>query len=481
MMGRHAARWRVVACVCAIAVAAAAGDRPNILFILSDDQRADAIAALGNEEIITPNLDALVARGVVFDRAYCMGSNSGAVCAPSRAMMLTGQSLEAVKPHIWDVPEALVTLPELLRAAGYETFFTGKWHSGEASLARGFTAGGSIFFGGMGSHTELLVHDFDPAGVYENGGRKRLHAFSSTAFVEEAIGFLRHRDQTRPFFAMVSFTAPHDPRTPPAEERALYDERALSLPVNFMPVHPFHNGEMTIRDEGLAPWPRTEEDTRRQIADYYAMITQMDGQIGRLLAALDEGGLAEETVIVFASDHGLAIGSHGLMGKQNLYEHSARAPMVWAGPGIGEGVHRSELVYLLDIMPTLCGFAGVEAPEGVLGLSLRAMLGGGEEVDWPRRSIMLAYTDVQRAVVERSMKLIVYPKINRLQLFDLSADPGELNDLASDPARRADVDRLLGELEGWRRRVGDTAPLRSNEPRSPRFDHVHAERVRRGG
>lgn len=466
--------------LCILSAIARAKDPPNILFILADDQRADAIAALGNNQVITPNLDALAARGVAFDRAYCMGSNSEAVCAPSRAMMLTGRSLQQVAPHIWNLPEQLGTLPEILRNAGYQTFATGKWHNGKPSFARGFTDAGSVFFGGMGSHTKLLVHDFDPTGTYANQTRRPLTDFSSTAFVNEAIAFLDRRDTDRPFFAMVSFTAPHDPRTPPEETRALYDENAITLPPNFMPVHPFHNGEMTIRDEALAPWPRTEEDTRRQIADYDAMITHMDAQIGRLLEALEASGLAENTVIVFASDHGLAIGSHGLMGKQNLYEHSARAPMIWAGPGIEAAARRKQLVYLLDIMPTLCDFAGASAPDELFAQSLRPMLGGGGASVPARQSLFLGYTAVQRAVVESKWKLIVYPHINRVQLFNLEADPYELEDLASDPAQRATIDRLFSDLSDWQTRLGDDAPLRSQAPRSQRFDHQHAESKRRG-
>ncbi len=472
-----------VVCVLACAGLHARGQTgPNIVFILADDQRADSIAALGNEEIITPSLDALVARGTTFTRAYCMGSNSGAVCAPSRAMMMTGQRLQAVKPHIWNLPATMKTLPEMLRDAGYATFGTGKWHSGKASFARGFTHGGSIFFGGMGSHTTLRVHEFDPSGVYANDMRKPLHAFSSTAFVDEAIEFLETRPSDKPFFAFVSMTAPHDPRTPPEAVRALYDETTVSLPKNFMPVHPFHNGEMTIRDEALAPWPRTADDTRKQLIDYYAMITHMDEQIGRLIESIESLGLADDTWIVFASDHGLAVGSHGLMGKQNMYEHSVRAPIVIAGPGVPAGEQIDELVYLLDLMPTMCAMAGLAPPEGTFGIDLSPLVSDkpvGQNL--MRRSLLLEYTSVQRALVEERYKLIVYPRINRLQLFDLHTDPDEIEDLASDPAHHETIERMMADLLAWQDLVGETAPLRTDPPQSARFDHVHAERKRTGG
>lgn len=458
---------------------ARAQERPNFLFILSDDQRPDAIGSLGNPQVITPSLDALAAGGMVFNNAYCMGSNSGAVCAPSRAMMMTGRSITEVADHIWNLPPELVTLPERLRAAGYTTFASGKWHNGKPSFARSFTKGGSIFFGGMGSHTDLLVHEFDPSGAYPNDARKKLEKFSSEQFVDEAIAFLQGQEPDEPFFAYVSFTAPHDPRMPPGEVRALYDESEIELPANFLPVHPFDNGEMVIRDEALAPWPRTVEDTRRQLADYYAMITHMDSQIGRLLDALADSPHAARTIVVFASDQGLAIGSHGLMGKQNLYDHSAKAPLLFAGPGISAGQHSDRLVYLLDINATIAELAGLGADEHAMGRSLVPVL-SGKGVFEARSSLYTAYTDCQRGVRDERWKLIVYPQINRLQLFDLANDPDETADLASDPAMRTIVDRLGAELRGWQEQINDTTPLHTDEPQSPRFDFIEAERKRRG-
>lgn len=457
----------MIAQVLAVSIALLAPDtgRPNVLFILSDDQRADAIGSLGNPQVRTPFLDALAARGTVFDRAYCMGSESGAVCLPSRAMILTGATLFRIDPS--NPPQTL--LPEVFRAAGYATFGTGKWHNGRAAFARSFSDGGSVFFGGMGSHTELLVHAFDPAGAYPKEDRRKLDRFSSTQFVDEAIGFLEHLGAEESFFCYVSFTAPHDPRTPPEPYRDLYAPADIVLPPNFLPFHPFDNGEMRIRDEALAPWPRTEAQVRAHLAEYYGMVTQMDAQVGRLLGALEESGHADDTLVVFTSDHGLALGSHGLLGKQNLYEHSTRSPLILAGPGIPAGGRSAAFAYLFDLFPTLCDLAGLAIPTTVEGVSLTPAL---SDPDWSARgSVFTAYKSGQRAVRDARFKLIRYPQVDRTQVFDLVADPHETRDLSADAALAGERERLWALLETWQGDLDDPAPLRVDRPRDATF-HV---------
>ena len=444
--------------------------QPNVLVLVADDQRPDAIHALGHEQIITPNLDRLVGVGVTFTRAYCRGSDSGAVCAPSRAMLLTGRSyLDVPKPFRipWsgdaetrgraDAP----LLPEVFREAGYDTFGTGKWHNGRPSFVASFTNGDEIFFGGMGSHTELMVHDFDASGEYGKDHAHQLEAFSSEAFAGATVEFIESRAEgDAPFFAWVSFTAPHDPRTPPEDVRALYDDASIELPVNFMTEHPFDNGELVIRDEQLAPTPRTADRIRSEIADYYAMITHMDAQIGRILDALDEQGLAEETIVVFLADHGLAIGSHGLLGKQNLYEHSMGAPLVFRLPRATGGSPASApttapgsldtLVYIHDLYPTVCDLAGIDVPASVTSRSLAPLLTGRPAHFSARDDLVLGYRHIQRALVTDRWKLIVYPEIDRVQLFDLAADPAEMHDLSREESARTRrmLDRLVERLAG---------------------------------
>ncbi len=339
-------------------------ERWNIVFLLADDQRADTIAALGNAHIKTPNLDRLVREGTSFTRAYCMGSLQGAVCVPSRAMILTGRTLF----HVHDDLAGQDTWPEAFARQGYTTFVTGKWHNRPASALRVFQRGKAIFFGGMGNPYSLPVRDISPEHTLTNERKSAEHSVQQ--FADVASEFLRGQTASTPFLCYVAFNLPHDPRVAPPEYHRRYNADRPPLPPNFQPQHAFNNGALTIRDEALAPWPRTPEVVRQHLADYYASIGFLDSQVGRILDALRASGQYERTMIVFTSDHGLAIGSHGLFGKQNLYDHSMRSPLVIAGPGVPKGRRSDAMCYLLDIFPTLGELAGVSAPNGNEGRSL---------------------------------------------------------------------------------------------------------------
>ncbi len=241
--------------------------RPNVLLLFADDQRADTIGAWGNSHIRTPNLDSLVRRGTSFRGNYCFGSNSGAVCMPSRAMLMSGRT--------WlDVPLDLhgtTLLPEVLRQAGYTTFATGKWHNGEPSFVRAFPNGRSVFFGGMADHTQVPVADVRDGKVVH---RRTAKKFSSEQFADAAVEFLQTQDGDKPFFCYVAFTQPHDPRNPPESYRESYYKNRPPLPDNFLPQHPFNNGMCkNVRDENLAPYPRTREVISDQLCEYYGHIT----------------------------------------------------------------------------------------------------------------------------------------------------------------------------------------------------------------
>ena len=449
--------------------------RPNILFLFADDQRPDTIGAWGNERIDTPNLDRLADEGFSFRRNYVFGSNSGAVCVPSRAMVLTGRSWMRSPNDMRGVP----TLPRQLEAAGYRTFITGKWHNGEEALLRSFDRGTAVYLGGMADHTQVEVQDIEDGELV----RRRVgEAFSSELFADAVIGFLDEQaalaegdGPDRPFFAYVPFMAPHDPRQPPPDYRERYYGRDLPLPANYMPQHPFDHGVLNVRDENLAAWPRTPEVIRDQLAEYYGLITHLDEQVGRILAALQENGQAGNTVVVYAADHGLAMGSHGLLGKQNLYEHSMRCPLIVRGPGIPHG-STDAFTYLLDLFPTLLGLASAETPPGIDGRDLAALWSGEGDTAW-RQSLFLPYRDLMRAVRGERYKLIVYPRVNHRQLFDLADDPDELRNLAADPAHGQTLARLEALLEGWRSAMGDTAPLQTAEPLPLRLDLTGRERA----
>ncbi|MFP4250341.1 MAG: sulfatase-like hydrolase/transferase [Armatimonadota bacterium] len=427
-------------------------ERPNILFFFTDDQRFDTVGALGNPEIITPNMDRLVDQGTTFTHATIQGSTRPAVCLPSRAMLMTGRGLY----HAPDDCGDFVTLPQHLQAHGYATFGTGKWHNQPSSYARSFSDGGKIFFGGMSDHLEVPVYDFHPGGRYPEEDRYIGEKFSSELFSDAAIDFIECQNGDAPFMAYVSYTAPHDPRMAPEEYEDLYDPARIEVPENFHPVHPFNNGEMVIRDEMLAPFPRTPEIAQEQIAAYYAMITHLDAHIGRVLETLEERGHADDTIIVFAGDNGLAVGQHGLMGKQNMYDHSIRVPLVISGPGIPEGERSDALCYLTDLFSTVCDVVDLPTPESVEGRSLAPILQGQSDVGG-YESLFFAYRACQRAIRDDRWKLVEYfGEAERVtQLFDLAADPWETANLASTPEMDEQLMRLRGELERWQREIDD--------------------------
>ena len=447
--------------------------KPNILFFFTDDQCFDTIRTLGNEQIITPTLDALVKSGTSFTNAYIMGGSCPAVCMPSRAMLMTGRGLFSIQEQGQQIPDEHALLGETLRGAGYETFGTGKWHNGPRAYARSFSAGGEIFYGGMDDHWNVPACDFDPAGEYKQRiqqtidfrtqavGQKvadHIHAgkHSSELFADATIDFLRGYKGDDPFFAYVSFMAPHDPRTMPQEYLEMYDPEEIELPASFLPEHPFDNGEMRIRDEVLAEFPRTPEEIKQHIAAYYAMITHADAQMGRVLETLRESGHGEDTIVIFAGDNGLALGRHGLMGKQNMYEHSVHVPLVMSGPGVPQREKRDALCYLIDIFPTLCDMTGVEIPGSVEGKSLvPAMQNGNEKI---RDHLLFAYRHLQRSVRDAHHKLIEYVVEGKrtTQLFDLEEDPNELNDLAGDSGHAEKLTELRRRLRRWKEELGDT-------------------------
>jgi arylsulfatase A-like enzyme len=442
--------------------AAEAAKNPNVLFLFSDDQRADTIAALGNKYIQTPNLDRLVQQGTVFTRAYCMGAQQGAVCVPSRAMLMSGRTLFRVSTILKDQ----ATWPEMFGKAGYATFMTGKWHNGPESAQRSFAQGKAVFFGGMGNPYELPVQDFQRGS--KPTAKRMSGKHSVELFADRAVEFLKSQKGNRPFLCYVAFNAPHDPRVAPKKYHEHYNAAKPPLPSNYLPQHPFNNGDLIGRDERLAPWPRTPEVVRQHLADYYAAITFLDVQVGRILDALKATGQYENTLIVFSSDHGLAIGSHGLFGKQNLYDHSMHPPLIMAGPGIPKGKQSAALCYLLDIFPTLGSLAGVPAPEGSEGKSLAPVLAGKQAA--VRDSIFTAYRHVQRAVRDDRWKLLVYPQVNKVQLFDLQNDPAERKDLSGDKAHAAKVKRLLALLKDSQKQAGDAQPLERKRPEPLEFD-----------
>ncbi len=450
--------------------------KPNVVFFFTDDQRFSTIHALGNDAIRTPNIDALVARGTAFTHAHIPCGTSGAVCMPSRAMLHSGRSLFHLDREGQQIPKEHTTLGQALQAGGYRTFGTGKWHNGHESFNRSFAEGREIMFGGMADHWNVPVYNRDPSGKYEQTIPFCTDAFhskevkqhradhincgthSSEMVCSAGIEFIKRQDGSEPFFAYIAFLAPHDPRVMPEKFKAMYPPDEVKLPPNFMGGHPFDNGQLHGRDEDLAGFPRTPEETREHIADYYAMISHLDHELGRVVQALEERGLLQNTIIVFAGDNGLAVGQHGLFGKQSCYEHSVRVPLIFAGPGVPSGQKTDAYAYLFDIFPTLCGLTDTPVPHSVEGKDLRACMQSPEGK--VRDTLYFAYRELQRAVKDRRYKLIEYavPERDRqTQLFDLDKDPWELTNLASHPDYADKVAELRKELARLRDAWDDKA------------------------
>jgi len=422
---------------------AAPAGKPNVLFLFTDDQRADTIAALGNPHIRTPNLDTIARRGFVFRNAYCLGADIGAVCTPSRNMLLSGRAY-----FRW-AGERLASgnppnFPLSMKDAGYITYHHGK----------------------KGNTALNIQAKFDINKYTQNDQAERQSGEPGREIADQAIEFVKGGHEGKPFFMYLAFGNPHDPRVAAKKYLDMYQRDQIPLPKNYRPVHPFDNGEMTVRDELLAPWPRTEEVVRQHLHEYYATITALDGHIGRLLDALKATGEFDNTIIVVSSDHGLAIGSQGLFGKQNLYEDGMKVPFIFAGPGIPKG-ESPALAYLMDIYPTTCQLVGAPVPGGLDGKSLAPIIHG--QSSKVRDTLFLSYRHVQRAIRDDRWKLIRYPQINRTQLFDLQSDPHEIRDLAGNQAYAGQISKLLAVMEEWQQEFGDLQPLTADQPQPWEF------------
>lgn len=438
-----------------------AAKRPNVLFLLADDQRYGTIHALGNDEISTPNLDRLVRRGMSFVNAHIPGGTTSAVCMPSRAMINSGKYVFALEECGKNIPAEHVTMGEAFLSGGYRCFETGKWHNGTASFARSFDCGDNIFFGGMWDHWNVPVSDFRPDGVYDNlinftpnfsanqepvkviADRIPAGCHSTELFSGSACRFIEDYQGDEPFFMYVSFLAPHDPRTMPEEFKNMYDAEKISLPPNFQSMPSFDYGwNAKGRDETVEAYPREEGKIRQHIADYYAMISHIDYQVGKIVQALEDKGILDDTIIVYTGDNGLAIGQHGLMGKQNIFEHSVKVPLVMCGPGIPADAVSESFVYLLDIYPTLCELCGIAIPGSVDGISFAPMFADAAHVT--RDELYLVFQARIRGIISGKYKMLEYrsEQLKLTQLFDLESDPWEMHNLAG----TAGTEELMAHL-----------------------------------
>lgn len=410
-------------------------ERPNILFIIADDQSPFDLRAYDpDSQLETPVLDRLVAQGMTFDGAYHMGSWSGAVCTPSRQMLMSGRTLWHLprngpgnqQPSALCPPDlAEHSLAAVFNSAGYDTMRTCK-------------QGNSY----EGANAQFTVRkEATKRGATDEEG--------SAWHAERVLDYLAEREareDTDPFLIYFGFSHPHDPRWAKDELLEKYAARnelapgtalpdAPPLPSNYLPAHPFPHGHPGLRDEvdvqGVGE-RRDEQTMRNEIGRQFACSENIDIQIGRVLERLAELGQLENTYVVYTADHGMAIGRHGLQGKQNLYEHTWRVPLIVAGPGIEAGSRVQGNVYLLDVLATLCELAGIVVPRTCEGRSFKPVLEGRREV--VREVLYGVYSGGTkpglRCVRKGDWKLIKYDvldgEVRETQLFNLAQNPDEL-------------------------------------------------------
>ena len=462
------------ALICCLATTCMGQDKkPNILFIFADDQSFETIHELGNSEIQTPTLDRMVRDGTTFTHAFNMGSWSGAVCVASRMMLNSGRFVwRANKFHAKSKEEQKAGRwwSEYMKGAGYKTYFTGKWHckadaNASFDLAKNIRPGMPAqtpegYNRPLADGTDTWSPSDPKFGGFWQGGKHW-----SEIVGDDAIGFIDDaKAQDKPFFMYVAFNAPHDPRQSPQEYVDRYPLDKISTPKNFLPLYP-HKDKIrlgpSLRDEKLATFPRTEHGVKVNRQEYYAIISHMDDQIARVLDHLKASGLADNTWIIFTADHGLACGHHGLMGKQNMYDHSLRVPFLVVGPGVEAGKKIAEPIYLQDAMATSLELAGVDKPEHVEFNSVLPLLKGGKS---PYESIYGAYLAVQRCVRTDDYKLIVYPEAEVVRLFNLKDDPDEMVDLADLPESQPIIKQLFAKLLEHQELQEDKLDLKSVFP-----------------
>ncbi len=450
-----------------------AAEKPNILFVFADDMTFESIGAYGLTDCKTPNLDRLVKNGATFSQAYNMGAWNGAVCVASRAMLNSGAFVNRAQAAVKEKPH----WSEMMKGGGYSTYMTGKWHvPGKPRFdvvqdARGGMPKGSGYNRPKRSGYNRPKSKED----YENGWKpwdKSQGGFWaggthwSEVVANHGIDFLKQaKKDDKPFFMYLAFNVSHDPRQSPKEYIDMYPLDKIKVPKNYLDLYP-HKDAMGcgpgLRDEKLAPFPRTEFAVKVHRQEYFAIITHMDAQIGRILEALEATGKADNTYIIFTADHGLACGHHGLLGKQSMYDHSMRVPFMIVGPGIKPGSKFEMPIYLQDAMATTLDLAKIEKPEQVEFNSLMPLIKGTKKVQYER--IYGKYVNLQRMIAKGDWKLISYPKAQVLRLFNTAKDPDEMHDLAGKPEYAAKLKELKAGLKVLQKEMGDNLDIDNPAP-----------------
>lgn len=475
---------------------ASAAERPNILFIIADDQSPFDFKFYDKEsKLNAPVLDQLAADGMVFDGAYHMGAWSGAVCTPSRHMVMSGRTVWHIpskhnrksNPNEADAGLVPANLPEYTMAAvfnraGYDTMRTCKKGNSYDGANKQFT----------------VVRDASKRGGTEESG--------SAWHGKQVLDYLNEREKANdkdPFLIYFGFSHPHDTRDGTPELLEKYgainhtkqttlpepNDKQPPMPPNWLPKHPFENSSLSVRDEVSVSgvWKNRDEATiRNELGREFACSENIDIQIGKVLDKLEAMGELDNTYIIYTADHGIAIGRHGLQGKQNLYEHTWRVPFVVKGPGIKPGTRAQGNIYLLDVLATICDLTGVEAPATNEGTSFKPVLMGEQET--VRDVLYGVYCGGEkpgmRCVKKGDWKLLKYDVpsagVQETQLFNLAENPHEFlpqhhakeviamtgitpekhqTNLADDPKYAAERKELEALLQAEMKRLDDPFPL----------------------
>jgi len=485
----------------ACSLAGVAAQRPNIVFIMSDDHAAHAISAYGSRINQTPNLDRLAREGVRMEN--CFAANS--ICSPSRATILTGKY-----SHLNGVPTfntfdgAQPTVAKYLQAAGYQTAMIGKWHLG--SEPTGFDHW--MILPGQGTY-------HDPVFLDENGQRT-IKGYATDIITDLTIDFIKNRPKDKPFFVMSHHKAPHRPWEPNDKYRTLFASKHIPEPSTFNDSYEGRTDairectqtvaeDLTRRDLKLAPpadlqgaarnqWLSVtptevtiEIDGRKQsltgealtkwkyqryLQDYLACVQSVDENVGRLLDYLDQTGLSTNTVVIYTSDQGFFLGDHGLYDKRFMYEESIRMPFLVRWPGvIKTGFAQKKMAVNTDFAPTFLDIAGLDVPAEMQGRSLVPLWKGQIPADW-RTSFYYRYyhdpgdhnTRAHYGVRTETHKLLCFWKKDQWEMYDLQKDPEELHNLYSDPGQQEQVASLKKELFRLKKAVKDDDQYADQEP-----------------
>lgn len=445
-------------------------NQPNILFIFTDDQRYNTIALTGDQQVITPHLDRLAQSGVTFTHTYNMGAWHGAVCVASRAMLNTGLTVWHARQAETDFTALLANRQfwsQRMQDLGYETYFAGKWHV-KADPHELFDHVRHVRPGmpnqvPAGYHRPKGPDDSDwlPWDTVHGGFWKGGKHWSEVLADDAAVFFEQASKSSRPFFMYLAFNAPHDPRQSPKSFVDQYRVEEQILPEPFLTAYPYKDSigcSASLRDEALAPFPRTEYAIRVNQLEYFALITHTDEQIGKILDLVDQYGMSDSTYIFMSADHGLSVGHHGLVGKQNMYDHSMRVPLIVSGPGIPGNSLRDQQVYLQDLVPTVLRLAGAENLPLIEFKSLLPLI-EHHDATGHYEAVYGCYMDLQRMVRTPDYKMIYYPKVPVFRLYHVTEDPHETRDLAMHPDYADKLEELKRLLATQQKMMGDPLDL----------------------